>query len=152
MLKAISDVKGINLFPERVFDRTWPCSDILSDAIISVTSGWAKSQFEKHHGNVYSVNITSLSDELVLSDAFIKNKDPRQFVWFSGAGAAHKGLDLCLEVFKEKPDLTLHVIGNLEQEPHFMRHYQSFLHLNNIHYHGFSNSRSMAKYLIYINF
>ena len=141
-IKSVNDMAGICLYPEKVFDRTWPCSDILSDAIISVTSSWAKSQFVKRHQKVYSVNITPLFGGAVLSDIDIKKKDRKQFVWFGGGGALHKGLDLCLEVFKARPDLTLHVCGNLEQEPGFMRYYQPFLQLDNIRYHGFVDACS----------
>ena len=62
----------------------------------------------------------------------------REFLWFFGKGAVHKGLDLVLEVFYRCKDLTLNVVGNLEQENDFMKMYKrELLHTNNIHYHGF---------------
>lgn len=141
-IKSVFDMTGAYFRPVRVFDRTWPCSDILSDAIISVTSGWARSQFEIRHDKVYSVNITSLSDSMALANVSVETKDCKQFVWFGGFGVIHKGLDLCLEVFGKRPDLILHVCGYLEHEPDFMHHYQHFFRLDNIRYHGFVDVRS----------
>ncbi len=64
--------------------------------------------------------------------------DEREFLWFFGAGAAHKGLDLVLEVFARHPELTLHVVGGaLLQDPDFVRAYRRELtELENIHVYG----------------
>ncbi|HSH31500.1 MAG TPA: glycosyltransferase, partial [Candidatus Saccharimonadales bacterium] len=58
-------------------------------------------------------------------------------VWFFGGGAVHKGLDLVIDVFAKNPQLTLNIIGNLEQEQDFLNAYQYELsELPNITYHG----------------
>ena len=62
----------------------------------------------------------------------------KDFLWFGGAGAVHKGLDLVLEAFSAMPELTLHVIGPYEQEKDFMRAYEHELnHCQNIVSHGY---------------
>jgi hypothetical protein len=45
-----------------------------------------------------------------LPEAFLPEE--REFLWYFGAGAIHKGLDLVLEVFARHPDLVLNVVGN----------------------------------------
>jgi hypothetical protein len=60
------------------------------------------------------------------------------FLWFSGSGLVHKGLDLVLEAFSRHPELHLHVHGRLDQEPGFARafHHELF-ELPNVHVGGF---------------
>ena len=94
--------RKLKVYPKRVLDRSWPCSELLSDAIISVTDGWAKRQFQMRNTNVYSVPITSLS-KVSRVDIDLANKLPNHFVWFGSLGAVHKGLDLVLEAFAKIP-------------------------------------------------
>ena len=62
----------------------------------------------------------------------------REFLWFFGSGAIHKGLDLLLEVFSATPGLTLNVVGNIDAETDFVDAYRRELtELHNIHWHGF---------------
>lgn len=61
----------------------------------------------------------------------------RGFLWFFGEGAVHKGLDLLLEVFSRRRDLTLRIAGSVQRETDFMRIYAKELALPNIHLHGF---------------
>ncbi len=78
----------------------------------------------------------------------IKSRDefvpPRkEFLWFFGEGAVHKGLDLVLEVFARNPDLTLNVIGNLPAERDFLQIYERELtQLENIKQHDYVNPNS----------
>lgn len=56
------------------------------------------------------------------------------FMWFSGAGLVHKGLDLVLEAFSRHPELHLHVYGAIDHEPDFVREFHHELHeLPNVH-------------------
>lgn len=67
----------------------------------------------------------------------------REFLWFGGWGAVHKGLDLVLEVFAKNPTLVLHVIGPYEKEKDFSRAYSAELHdLPNIKSHGYLDPSS----------
>jgi glycosyltransferase involved in cell wall biosynthesis len=61
----------------------------------------------------------------------------REFLWFFGGGAVHKGLDLLLEVFSRHPHLVLHVVGNVKAESDFFQMYENELtRTKTIHYHG----------------
>lgn len=64
--------------------------------------------------------------------------DEREFLWFFGEGAVHKGLDLLLEVFSKHPEWVLNIVGNVERERDFFEIYSRELeHTANIRYHGF---------------
>lgn len=69
----------------------------------------------------------------------------REFLWFNGSGAVHKGLDLVLEVFARNPDLRLNVVGNVVGEEDFVRVYHHELFdLPNVRYHGWLFPSSAA--------
>jgi glycosyltransferase involved in cell wall biosynthesis len=69
----------------------------------------------------------------------------REFVWFFGGGAVHKGLDLALEAFARRPELVLHVVGDLRGEDDFLTAYRHELtELANVHVHGFLTPDSTA--------
>ncbi len=61
----------------------------------------------------------------------------REFLWFFGGGCVMKGLDLTIEAFAANPELVLHIVGNTESEPEFLRAYRRELELPNIHQHGY---------------
>ena len=61
----------------------------------------------------------------------------REFLWFFGSGAVHKGLDRALEAFATSPGLVLHVVGNVGGEEDFIEAYhRELFDLPNIHWHG----------------
>lgn len=127
---------NIEVKPVRIVDRSWPASELLSNAIISVTDGWASGMYKQNHKMVCSVPITYLQPQKNYTfDTSIKNK--KNYIWFGGFGGVHKGLDLCLEVFKNKKELTLHVCGlNTDKEADFINQYKDLLSLENIVWHG----------------
>ncbi len=70
----------------------------------------------------------------------------RHFLFFSGRGNVHKGLDLLLEAFA-RTDLHLHVCQHLE--PYFADAYRRELtECPNIHVHGFVPMRSYKFYAL----
>jgi hypothetical protein len=72
-----------------------------------------------------------------------KVKFGREFLWFGGAGAVHKGLDLTLEAFAASPSLVLHVIGPYENERDFVKTYSKELYgMPNIKSHGYIDPSS----------
>jgi glycosyltransferase involved in cell wall biosynthesis len=58
----------------------------------------------------------------------------KNFLYFGSYGLLHKGLDLAVEAFRERPDLNLHVCGHLGEEKLFL---DSLNAPQNIHFHGF---------------
>ncbi|MDR3671920.1 MAG: hypothetical protein P4L36_13815 [Holophaga sp.] len=62
----------------------------------------------------------------------------QHFMWFSGTGLVHKGLDLALEAFSRHPELHLHIYGDIEQEGAFIRAFRHELReLPNVHVESF---------------
>jgi len=87
--------------------------------------------------------------QMVDADDIIRARDlsqaRRHFIWFSGSGLVHKGLDLALEAFARHPELHLHVFGDLEGEAPFVRTFQHELQeLPNVHVEGFLHLQSPA--------
>lgn len=63
---------------------------------------------------------------------------PREFLFFTGVGAVHKGLDRVLEVFANNPQFRLNIVGDFAGEKDFVHIYQKELFTcPNIHYHGY---------------
>lgn len=89
----------------------------------------------RHKMNMIRVSPSPLADNIKQRDQLIPSE--REFLWFFGFGAVHKGLDLVLEVFAKNPQWTLHVVGSVTEESDFMQIYeQELLHTPNIHLHG----------------
>jgi len=55
------------------------------------------------------------------------NEISKNYIWFGGTGAVHKGLDLVLESFKEMPDYKLFVLGKSVNEKGFSEEYKNEL-------------------------
>lgn len=67
----------------------------------------------------------------------------KEFLWFNGTGAVHKGLDLVLEVFARNPELVLHVVGPYLKEHDFVALYgYELTKCPNICSHGFLSPSS----------
>lgn len=62
--------------------------------------------------------------------------EKREFLWYFGIGAVHKGLDLVLDVFRVHPEWTLHIVGDAPHERDFAAAYGSHLSQPNIRVHG----------------
>ncbi|MGP8321848.1 MAG: glycosyltransferase [Methanosarcinaceae archaeon] len=62
----------------------------------------------------------------------------KEFLWFAGSGAVHKGLDLLLDIFVKHTNLTLNIVGSVDSEEDFVAIYKRELfNTPNIKYHGF---------------
>jgi glycosyltransferase involved in cell wall biosynthesis len=66
----------------------------------------------------------------------------REFLWFFGGGAVHKGLDLVLEVFSRNPKLILHVVGPVDETDLMEMYRKELTKSKNIHFHGELNPSS----------
>jgi glycosyltransferase involved in cell wall biosynthesis len=75
----------------------------------------------------------------LLASAPERREDVRhRFIWLSGGGMVHKGLDLVLDAFARNPQLELDVFGNVEGEQRFFEAYRHELtELPNIRLRGF---------------
>ena len=146
-LEELAERRGVRLAPRRSF---------------------AADDVEVFHGNLAAADtVTLLGNEATLRTfpAEIRERvrripvsgsrlatvrDPRsaafgrEFLWFGGAGAVHKGLDRVLEVFARRPDLRLHVVGPYLQETDFVEAYRRELSLPQVVSHGWMSPSSSA--------
>lgn len=66
----------------------------------------------------------------------------KQFLFISGPGLIRKGLDLVLKVFKNHPELQLHICAKFDAEKRFQQVYAPYLNLPNVHVHGYIDIQS----------
>lgn len=92
---------------------------------------------EKYRNKISRVTVSASKLDYVKSiEDYLPSK--KEFLWFFGGGAVHKGLDLVLEVFVANKNLTLNIIGNVSREKDFFKIYKHELtELPNIKLHGF---------------
>jgi glycosyltransferase involved in cell wall biosynthesis len=138
-IREFMERNGLRLTPRRLLDRTWPCSEILSDAIICGTEGWAKRQYQTRHEKVFHVRLMYLgSGDMEVIPIRFERKRPNHFVWFGSVGGLHKGLDLCLDALKKRGDFILHICGPIQNERDLFDYYSELLVLHpNVKLHGF---------------
>ena len=67
------------------------------------------------------------------------------FLWLGSKGLILKGLDVVLEAFEKRPELSLFLATSLEGEPEFFQWYKdNFSNCVNIHYCGWMNVQDKA--------
>lgn len=132
--------RGLSLLPARLIAPT--LSVECADWILSPGGGFSNRAFAHCQGSLHAVEQSPPA-------AWIRNlsrdmeEARRHFVWIGGAGAVHKGLDLCLEAFSRSPELHLHICGDIRSERAFYASYREELEATpNIHYHGWTDTCS----------
>ncbi len=131
----IRDIKihsGKLLSPRREAYWPWMNTAINSDMIILAGNSHTKSTYKDLNENIKTVPVPMIPSCLKSSD-----KLGSGFLWFGGAGAVHKGLDLLLDASSEILDeISIDICGPLQNEKDFFRLYESKLNENNIIFHG----------------
>ena len=124
----------------RFVEKTWSHQTMLVDGIIALGNDECAKTYRKYYdGKIISLPAPFF--KTIDADSVLKERSEsanKSYLWFGGGGLVHKGLDLCLEFFKKRPDLTLHVCGDIESELDFLEVYKTELYqLPNIFTHGF---------------
>ena len=68
----------------------------------------------------------------------------KEFLFFSGVGAVHKGLDLVLQAFLKHPEYKLNIVGDFSEENFLSVYDVQMKNLKNVHYYGFLTPESEA--------
>lgn len=116
---------------------------LLADACSLLGNGHTLTTFPSEYRN--KISLVPVSASLVSQSRKQNEYVPKakEFLWFFGFGAVHKGLDLVLEVFAKNPRFVLNVIGNVTSEQDFLEVYRRELfETPNIQFHGFLNPDS----------
>jgi glycosyltransferase involved in cell wall biosynthesis len=145
-LKYVYKKKGVWLGKSaRFVEKTRSHQTCLVDTIIALGDSHCQNTFKNYYdGSVVSLlapYYQVLNAEEVMSK---RHKSSREnFLWFGSSGLVHKGLDLCLEYFVTRPDLTLHICGDITSEPDFAKaFFEELYHRENIVVHGFIDIES----------
>lgn len=118
----MAEIKRYQYFKERngflpEYERQTPYTLNLSalrraDAAICIGNNHTISTYDGMFSKIYPVNVSGF-DTCALPRL---NKSPQagiNFLWYGGAGAVHKGIDLCIEVFRRLPQLNLYIVGEI---------------------------------------
>jgi len=90
----------------------------------------------RHKIQLVTVSASKLGSSIRAAPYYVPGK--REFLWFFGGGAVHKGLDLLLEVFARHRDYTLNIVGGVDSEKDFLKMYAHELtELPSIKYHSY---------------
>jgi hypothetical protein len=146
-IEALAERRGVRCAPRRmVADPEGAAAALaLAEGCSLVGNRWVRDTYPPdQRDKIHCVPVTGspLSARVRARDAV---PDPREFLWFFGGGAVHKGLDLALEAFARRPELVLNVVGDLSAEADFVAVYRHELTaLPNVRVHGFLTPDSEA--------
>jgi len=126
----------------RIVEQAWSVQTTLVTALILLGNELVRQSYAKY----FSKNIFLIPPpyfKVVEYDEILEKKnfaDARiHFLWFGSSGLIHKGLDILLEVFADRPELNLHICGPITGEPEFCRVFHKELFgTKNIFNHGFT--------------
>jgi glycosyltransferase involved in cell wall biosynthesis len=132
-LTELKNRRGIELIARRVEAET--NNPAFADYMEGFGNARIHSTYSKFNKSIFPIHESvSMTFDFPADKNFAQAK--RNFMWFGGGGAIHKGLDLVLEAFASTPDLELHIVGPVSVEKDFMEAYKKELSLPNIHLHG----------------
>lgn len=125
--------------PKRIQKSIFPLQNSIADLNIILGNHWTMSTYENHiKGPKFSLYPTSIVKPIMIYRDISRSK--KVFVFFSGTGLVHKGLDLCIEFFKTHQDLKLHIFCNSEED--FFDAIGNLNDYRNIEYHGIADVHS----------
>ena len=124
---------GITLVPRREAYWPWMHAAINSDFLITTGNYFTKSTYLNLRSDVLTIPVPFVPSENHPTKNF-----PKGILWFGGAGALFKGLDLTIRAFKNlKSNFTLDICGPIESETDFMGHFENEIFKDSrINFHG----------------
>jgi hypothetical protein len=94
--------------------------------------------FEAYNSKKYVINPTGFINKNYKFQSRNYQSSKKNFLWFGSRGAIHKGLDLLLDIFKDKKELNLHICGVVDKDEKQLKKYFG----ENIYNHGMVNVSS----------
>lgn len=121
---------------QRLVTETSRCEN--ADYIFQIGTKFTIDTYPEHLRN--KLRIIRQSNTLLSLQPREKDfSNKTDFLWLGSSGTILKGLDLTIEYFKLHPELSLHVVGSVDDE--FKRILQTEGN-ENIHFYGFVNTSS----------
>ena len=128
----------------RYLEEDYSSQILLANSLITLGDDYVKKMYSDYIKPadipVYQIpasfyKITNFKEAIREKD-FKKAKN--NFIFYSGGGLIHKGLDLILEYFATKPNINLHICASIINEREFEKYYYNLLYkTKNIIFHGF---------------
>ncbi len=132
---------GRTLPLDRYIEKAEEKANAVADGIICLGNKDVAETYNKF-SKVINLPIGCFKDPLVGKKDLEAGR--YNFLFFSGAGNIHKGLDLLLDVFSQTPRCHLYISTFLDRE--FGKYYKKILELPNIHFVDFTELRSDKYY------
>ena len=132
--------RGVTLTPRRQVPEHHGIEK--ADVVSGLCGAFPASTYTHYQKPIHMLHVSSSHEYPLAVD---KNYDDakKHFLWFGGAGAIHKGLDIVLEAFRDMPELTLTVCGKFAGEEDFVDAYKKELYETpNIRTVGYINPAS----------
>jgi len=132
-IREFKNEYGITLVPRREAYWPWMHAAINSDFLITTGNNFSKSTYLNLRSDVLTIPVPFVPSK----NHSIKNF-PKGILWFGGAGALFKGLDLTIRAFKNlNSSFTLDICGPIESESDFMTHFKDEITKDaKINFHG----------------
>lgn len=146
-IRRILDVqqrRGCRLAPRRLIEPGCSCSSGLADALIVLGNSHTANTYRiAPNLPIYSLNATAFLPSVAPVSVRTDASAPKAFLWIGSTnGGIHKGLDLCLESFAARSDLTLHICGRIDED--LRAEFARELARPNIFQHGFLDTQSAS--------
>ena len=114
----------------------YSCMDLeriyMCDGAICLGNGYTVSTYEGMFKKLLAQNVSGFKVNVDRTNA----PEKKGFLWYGGAGSLHKGLDLCIEAFRDIQDLNLHIVGKIDDD--IYEFYRDEIEgSSNVFYHGY---------------
>ena len=129
----------------RISDFFWTFQYLNSDLIIALGNDFVANTYRNTNPNLKICPINAFYFDIYDIDLNQKNfsSASKNFLWFGSSGLLHKGLDIVIDFFAERPDVTLHICGASRNEQKFFEYYAPIIeNCPNIVDHGFVDIKS----------
>jgi hypothetical protein len=122
-IKALYNRRNVRITSQRDVLWPWAYAAVNADAIFLIGNEWTASTYNGVNDIICTLPVPYISRKLEVPLTKIRKKG---FVWFSGHGAVHKGLDLSLDALVHcDSDVSLDICGNIVKEKDFMKAYHT---------------------------
>lgn len=124
----------------RVQSLFWANQYLLSDLVIALGNNAVANSYLETNKNINVHSISAFYFDVYDIDLNKKNfaNASKNFLWFGSSGLLHKGLDLIIDIFANRNDISLHICGADKNERKFLDFYNPIIEkCDNIFEHGF---------------
>lgn len=80
-----------------------------------------QNEFLQYNKKIYDINPTGLINKEYKFKEKNHTVSKKNFLWLGSNGAIHKGLDLLIDIFSKRDDITLHICGLNRKDKHILK-------------------------------